>query len=340
VQEAELNEALILIEKCTGEQVTKVLRKYKDTRRVKITADNKEDLIRKNLRCAVQDGIVTKADIFDLIRESEENGSQHIWYFRPKRGLAHLFEANAVAERLFGPTWQIQVAAYPSLYLKPEDYVISDFRTSARKPKDWYIKIYGHATLQKATGNRDPRENGVFWLEYQTVPLRTVILVRWNSPDLLEIRVQRDESRKRVERWLDTAWKFLRPAFLREQFTPWSLEQTLGNLVQESEKHKELYDFRDVKVLEHEGKIMATYEPVLDTGSLFDSKDTIRELKRKLTDGGTLKGLAVTWLSGKTAFDSNLRTLIAVKNENEAFVPAHCSAKDLDHATDQLRRFS
>ncbi len=338
--DAELDEALTLIEKCTTEQITAVLRRYKEKGRVKVTAPNKEELIKKNLREAVRSGEVSKEDIYDLIRENEENGNQHVWFFRPKRGLAPLFEYASVAERLFGPKWQENVAQYPSLYLKPNSFTISDFRSSARKPKDWYLKIYGHAIVQRATGGRDERDEGRFWLEYQHQPLRSVILIRWNSPDLLEIRVQRDDSRRRTLAWYEEAWAHLKPAFLREQFTPWALEPVLAKLVTEADKHRELYDFRDVKLLDKSERLQTTYEPIDDEASLFDHKDVLQELQKKVAAGGTLRDLAVTWLKGKTAFESNLRVLLVTRNSNETLVASHCSARDLDHATDQLRRFS
>src|ERR1700679_1897156 len=98
-----------MIQKCTVEQITDVLRRYKDTGRVKITAANKEQLIAQNFRDAVRLGVVTNLDVFELIRESEENGSQHIWYYRPKPGLTALFDADSVAERLFGAGWTTAV---------------------------------------------------------------------------------------------------------------------------------------------------------------------------------------------------------------------------------------
>ncbi len=172
------------------------------------------------------------------------------------------------------------------------------------------------------------------------VPLRTVILVRWNSPDILEIRVQRNESRKRVEEWLDKAWEFLRPAFSRDQFRPWVLDKALKRIVLESENHSKLYEFRDARVLDEENDVMARYETISDQGNLLKSQNTVDSIKKYVLSGGILKGLAVTWLSDKTALEDELRVLVAANHQNELLIPAHCTAGDVDHVTDQLRRFS
>jgi hypothetical protein len=338
----ELEQALELIEhSCTKEQISILLRRYRESDKVKVTSETKESLVMENLRAALESNAIPMHDAFDLIRDSEENGAQHIWLFRPKPGLAKLFDADDVANRLWGSKWREAVAKFPSLELKPDSYVISDFRRLSSKPKDWFLKIYGHATIITATGNLDSRENGLFWKEYKSVPVRSVIVVRWNSPDMLEIRVQKDDaSRRRVDRGLSTAWNFLRPAFLQEQFRPWALTKTLTTMVKEYPKHNKLYDFRDAKVLAAQGTMLQTYEPVSDQGSLLADKDITEELNRKLANGDQIKGLAVTWLAEKTSLSTILKVMVAAKADNEVYVPSKCSPKDLDHVTDQLRRFS
>ena len=338
----ELEEALQLIEEaCTKEQISALLRRYRESDEVKISSSTKKSLVEQNLRIALEATAIPMQEAFNLIRDSEENGGQHIWLFRPKLGLAKLFDADDVAGRLWGPKWQETVSKYPSLELKPNSYVISDFRRISSKPKDWLLKIYGHATVVTATGNMDPRENGLFWREFRTVPIRSVIVIRWNSPDILEIRVQKDDaSRRRVDSGLKVAWNFLRPAFLPEQFRPWALTKTLTAMVKEYPKHNDLYDFRDAKVLTAHGTMLQTYEPVSDQGSLLEDKDITEELNRKLANGDQIRGLAVTWLAEKTSLSSQLRVMVAAKNDNEVYIPSKCTPKDLDHVTDQLRRFS
>jgi len=340
-QMEEIQEALDLIDQlCNIDQIKSVLRKWREKDSVRLSAENKEQLITRNLREGLQSGDVPLEDAWNMIRSAEENGAQHIYYYKLKPNLQRFLHPDSIAERLFGAKWQKTLSAFPNLTLKPESYLVSDFRPMANKPLDWILKIYGHTTLIKATGNTKPEEDGRFWREYQEVPLRSVLLVRWNHPDLLEVRVQSDDSRRRIDEWQAVIWRYLQPALVKDQFIPWKLSKALNKLVIECKKHKDLYMFRDAGVLDKEQKVIAHFETVSDQGDLLESLRSIDNLIDYVREGGTLKGLAVTWLSKKTSLEKDYRTLVGSRQDNEVLFQAKCSAGDVDHVTDQLRRFS
>lgn len=138
-QHKDLDEVLSLVEKlCTGDQVRDLLRTKKGNESVRITGDDKEDLIRKNLRNALEANAIDIQKVYDLIRDAEENGNQHIFYYRATQKLADVLVFEHVAKQLWRSSWQKAVAEFPSIRLKPDDYKISDFRlVSTLKPKDW-----------------------------------------------------------------------------------------------------------------------------------------------------------------------------------------------------------
>lgn len=139
----ELDEALSLVEHlCTTEQAAALLRKHKGTKNIRITAENKEDLVRRNLRTAIESKAMDIEEVFDLIRSAEENGNQHIFYWRPTNSkLANTITLEHVAEQLWGSNFQKVLGAFPSIRLKPDDYKYSDLRAvSTRKPKDWILE--------------------------------------------------------------------------------------------------------------------------------------------------------------------------------------------------------
>jgi hypothetical protein len=226
-------------------------------------------------------------DVWNLIRAAEENGGQHIYYYKLKANLQKFLHPDSVAERLFGGAWKKKLDSFPDISLKPEGYVVSDFRALKAKPLDWVYKIYGHTILIKPTGNTKPKENGRFWREYQDVPLRSVLVVRWNYPDLLEVRIQSDDSRKRTDDWQVVVWKHLQGALSKEQITPWSLSKALNKMVIDCKKHITLYSFRDAGVLDKDGKVLAHFETVSDQGDLLESQRSIDNLIAYVNEGGT-----------------------------------------------------
>lgn len=338
-QQSEVEEALSLVQgMCTAEQIKDLLRTRKGQEGIRITAESKEDLVNRNLRDAISSKSITIDQIFDLIRSAEENGDQHIFYYRPKtKKLAELLSLEWVARQLWGASWDKQVSNFPSIKLKPNDYRYSDFRILPKKPKDWVLKIYGQNVITKSTGKSELRGSSI-WREYVEEPLRIVLLARWNSPDLFEIRVQRNESRRRVEDWKNRVWSMLSPALVLAQFDEWDLKGQMTRIILEHDKNSQ-YTFRDASI-EDEG-VNATFQAYSDQGDLFASKRSIDAIEGYIQAEGECKGLTVAWKRKPGATpEKDLRTLLGARAQNEMIVFSHCSAGDLDYVTDQLRRFS
>jgi hypothetical protein len=64
---------------CTADQVQGLLRTVKGQKDVRITAENKSDLIERNLRAAVGSRALSLDQVYELVRTAEENGNQHIF---------------------------------------------------------------------------------------------------------------------------------------------------------------------------------------------------------------------------------------------------------------------
>jgi hypothetical protein len=81
----ELNDALSLVKSlCTTEQIQNLLRTRKGEENVRISAENKDKVVDRNLRQAVEAKAIDLKKVFDLIRSGEENGNQHIFYSAPR----------------------------------------------------------------------------------------------------------------------------------------------------------------------------------------------------------------------------------------------------------------
>ena len=338
----ELDETLALVEKmCTTDQIKDLLRKRKGDDGVRITAENKERLVLKNLREAVETNAIKIDEVFDLLRASEESGDQHIFFYKPAKHIAEALTFDKVAENLWGAHWKKKIEDYPTVKLIPDKYTISDFRpVGASKPKDWILKIYGQKLISVATGATETRADGSVWKQFKPEPLRIVMMARWNYPDLLEIRVQRNESRKRIEEWHKEVWKFLEPAIAKSTCGEWPLRKLMAKLIVQQDRHTKIYTFRDASVIDKTG-VHANFQAESDQGNLFASAETKKAVKSYMESDSDCNGLTVTWLENPNAAPlKDIRTLLGVREANEVIVPAHCLAGDLDYVTDQFRFFS
>ena len=351
----ELDETLSLVKNlATIEQIQALLRTRKGEENVRITANTIGELVDSNLRTAVEKRAIEIEKVFDLIRDAEENGNQHIFYYRVKsRDIADALSFEKLAPRMWGTGWKTKLADdFPTIKLKPNDYKISDFRQLPKKPRDWVLKIYGQATIERYTG--DVKHQGqFFWRKYVQEELRSVLIARWNSPDLLEIRVDRNDSRRRVERWHNIVWDKLNPHVVRSQFEPWELSIGMKNLITKQTANQAIYNFRDAKVID-QARIHVTFQTEAEAGGdLFASKETRNSLNSFLSADSACDGLTVTWLpQANDTPQKDMRTLLGVRQSlemhralgrrasNEMIVQAHSRAEDLDYVTSQLRQFN
>jgi hypothetical protein len=127
---------------CTAEQIQAVLRLQKGAEGVRITAENKEELVRRNLRDAVEAKAITESQVFDLIRGAEENGRQHIFYFRCSKSYGSKLSLDLVSENLWGKNWVTKMS-FPRHELRHNDFVWADARAwnPEKKPRDWVLKV-------------------------------------------------------------------------------------------------------------------------------------------------------------------------------------------------------
>jgi hypothetical protein len=347
----EIDETLALVKDfATIEQVQTLLRTRKES--VRITGENKDQIVDRNLREAIESRAIGIEKVFDLIRDAEENGSQHIFYYKAKtRPIANALAFDEIAPRMFGRNWEKTLEDdFPKIKLVPNEFQVSDFRRLEGKPKDWIFKIYGQTIVEKSTAEEEPEGTTALWRKFTYESLRIVLLARWNSgPDLLEIRVQRDTSRRRVEGWHNVVWSKINPHIVRRQFDPWALAKMMTSIINKHSANEKLYKFRGAKLSDSAGN-QATFETETETGNLFETSE-MRQSLESLMKNPHPEGLIVTWLAQNDLPPKDMRTILGVKQlqemrsfvgefSNEMIVPAHCRAKDLDYVTGQLRTFS
>ncbi len=336
---AEFDELLTLIkEHCTADQIKGVLRGATGNKDVKVSAASKEDLIEKNLRDAFRSHSIDIERLRDLLREAEENGPQHIYYLRtPSRDVAQTLTLDHVRSSLLGA----QNPRRPTYSLKKEGYVVAEIRPwNRKKPLDWVVKFYGHETREEATGEIIPDGPNRLLKVYVRKEYRHVLLVRWNSPDLLELRVPRDSSIQRVDGWRRFLEQQLRPAIPFDRFRPWDLRKVSKTLFDLEASYKRIYRLGDAK-LEDPHHNVVTFESYSPDGDLFAAAATQSAMKGLLDNQATHKQQRLLWLEQPDqGIEADISTLIGTRTENEVTFSRHHNSQGIDYVTGQLRAFS
>lgn len=291
--------AKLLDDFCTGNQIAQLLRDAKESsEEIRVSAPKKHDLIETNLREAIEAGSIPLERVYGQIRESEENGNQHIFYYRRSGQPGSMGE---IATRLWGSNWEKKMEL-PRVDLVENDFIFADLHAwnTALKPHDWILKIYGHEFIDRYTDVIKSIGDNRFSHEFYREARRLVIVVRWNNPGILEIRIPLTESKKRRMQYLQKTWLMIASAFPPTDYAPWKLTKSRGRMIAEQKKNEKVYHLSHTRV-EDKRHNVGTFECHDPQGHLFAEQGMVDAVKN-LIDGGECVNLRVHWHTGKNTY--------------------------------------
>jgi hypothetical protein len=331
------------LEFCTIKDIHALLSAAKESgHEVKLTAPTLAALVNENLRAAIDAKGVSVEAVYDLIREAEENGRQHIYYYRPAAKDFANVPISEVGTRLWGPNWA-ETMHFPRFELKENGFTYADLRqwNPHKKPLDWALKVYGQQLFEEQEGDDERIDERTIKRTYILQPRRLVLLLRWNSPDLLEIRVPQSTSRKHVKQWLDQAWVMAAKVFRSDNFTPWDLNGARRALVNQQAKFAKIYRFSHSR-LEDDDHNMISISSAHTEQSLEASTPIVKSMQDLVKPGiGECRYLRVTWLPTKDGVPAEeLVSYLGDQEVNEIGIGRRCSAPEIDYVTEQLQYFS
>lgn len=202
------------------------------------------------------------------------------------------------------------------------------------------MKIYGHETREEPTGEviRDDPERILH--VYRQEEYRYVLLARWNAPDILELRVPRDSSVRRIDGWLKLLVSELRPVIPFDRFSPWSLRGISKTLFDQQDRYRKIYRLGDAK-LEDPDHNFVTFESFVADSDLFGALATQTAARGLLDNNSTYKHQRILWLAqNDQKIVDDISCMIGLRAENEVIFFRHQTSRGIDYVTTQLRAFS
>lgn len=332
-----------LIEKlATADQIRELLKEYKDEWPKEIFVSGNKEVIISNLKKAVAADLIPLERVTLLLQESEENGHQHILYFRPRTSASEkrCRDGEHVAESLWGKRWRGKME-FPRFELTPKEYEWADFRFGLpRKPGDWILKVYGHEEHYKFQ-KQETRPDQTLVRYYKLTETRAICLARWNSPDLLEVRISLCDSKKTLVGRLKALWAMLGLAIPQSDVVEWDLSSARKKLIHEREDNAALYKAGDTKLVDSSSGI-AIFHPYSEEEAIDDAPERHEALKAFAESDCGCNSIVLTLLPDASggSLAQELRTVIGARHPNEVVIPARTSSKAVDYVTNQLRSFN
>jgi hypothetical protein len=280
-------------------------------------------------------------EVMNLIREGEENGDQHIFYFKAVGNAKAYLRSGSFPEDLWGEDWGSM--NFPKIEVNTERLDWSDYRRSLDgKPKDWIAKLYGEE-VHETPYKKDTKGKYIrHW--FATEQVRMVCLLRWNDPDLLEVRISRTGStgKKTMMERLAKIWELVGGVITPNMVTAWDLRPIHRRMIADRETHKTL--FRPGSVALRDSKSgKAEFKPYTEDDELDDSAECSAAIDTILNESRTgCDAAAIRWLPQEkvTVFEEPFVTYQTGVFPNELVIRKKAvGSAAIDYVTNQLRRF-
>jgi len=322
---------------CTNSQIRALLRaKKKDGSKVKLGQTTKD--VMENLVAAHNDGVVTDDELMGLLAAGEENGRQHIFFYRvPVRAHSKYSNSAELTARL-RTVLSTNGDQLPHFVLMPEERVISDIRSQrlANDQLNVIAKWYSGREFEEVVLKEVFRRNGDQFIrrESKIEKVRLVSMARYHPRGLLEIRVPTGEreSRKTCLSELETILELLAPVFSLNDLVLMSLRKAMKTLQETNGSKGAKHRVSAAQVAD--GDARAEFNPALEGQDLFAS---IRH-KEAIGLYEDLAQLDVYWESpvGKKDEEDEIRCQIGLYQANGIRLGAKRAGEEIDFVINRL----
>jgi len=277
VQGAEkLSLLLKLIERATS---IAVVRNFLKARNLPHSAGSWDDLRTKRILPAIDDGQLTLAALYALLRSTEGFGRQHIFLFRcpPERAAAMITEQrvrNLLLEKGIGETEDdpllVDLPAEPT-------FVDVRFGKAGGVVKSLTLKEIEKRTSKKLASEATDDEAMTYTRVYKFEHQRAINTARLWDDGLLEVRIASRDNATRYRDDLAHFFNRLKPIIARNEFAEVSLRQLKKNLWDNRAELQHLVKFSTYTLQDDEGMSLRA-NAVLSTDDLAGSERVAKSL--------------------------------------------------------------
>ncbi|TBN15914.1 hypothetical protein EYC79_05670 [Agrobacterium cavarae] len=239
-----------------------------------------KDMVNLRLRTAVEKGRLTDDQLLDLLRQTEEHGSQHIFLFT-------LIEGRSVS-KLFsdGLPAVLSASGFPplghvSVVDMPDDPQIVEVREEFGEARTLVFKIVEQrSSFEKVS---DQNDNGQKVVTYSEIPYRAVNIMRISEDGRAEIRLQSHSDAISYNGIAEATFKILSPIINRLDWKDDKLDKFKNSLLDISKRSSmsEVFGLRHTQLTNIEGTRLSAAAG-LPGASMYDDTEVVASVDRFL----------------------------------------------------------
>jgi hypothetical protein len=308
------------------------------------SASSWDEMLRGRISKYLDEEKLVRADLVEMLRMSEEHGSQHIFLYqaqsvRAARTIADQKRVISILEGL-GLAFLIQE---PRILDKPRTPTITDVRWERGKQlESLVLKVVTQRQYRRFVDERS--EGDYFIRRYRGVNVRAVNLFRLLSDGFLELRISSHENSSDYRADLAAMWNMMELILPRRDFKELPILKAKNNLWSSREKLKSILRYSDSSLRNPQGTVLSAATGA-EQMSLFDDVGASRSLDEFLKYDAYCDSSNVWWLKGNAP--KNIASLVVPSKDVHVFLSgaphefaltAKCSKQDYEYVLDQIRR--
>lgn len=308
------------------------------------SAGSWDELFGKRISKALEAQELSREDLIELIRLSEEYGTQHIFlYATSQRRASELMNEERVRS-LLEKAGLSQLIDRPRILDQPSSPAIADIRTDSNAgSRSLVAKMVEKRTYRRFV---DERPEGEFLVRrYRELAVRAVNLFRLGEDGLLELRIYSHVSSSDYRDDVNRMWSRLSFLFSPSDFKELAISKAKTNLWKNRKALASTLRYSDSSLRNPLGTVLSASTGD-EQASLFDDDGATRSLDEFLKYKAYCDTSNVWWLRGGGKKADNEFEMVPSKDVhvlmkgalNEFAVTAKCSKQDYEYVIDQLRR--
>lgn len=293
-----------------------------------------QEMIDLRLRPAISKKQLDDDDLINLLRQTEEYGAQHIFFYR--------LVANRNISKLFGNDLPsiLKEAGFPaightSLVDMPAMPKIVEVRIEERATRSVYFKIVEKRTnLERVS---DEAQNGQLIVKYNQVPYRAVNLMRIQESGVAEIRIQSYSDAVSYGGHAEGILKILHPVVDRLDWKDEKLDALKANLLDVKQRShlRTIFGLRHTQHANTEGTRLSA--AVGNPGaSMYDDDEAVASIDRftQKENHAHCERVNVTMKKHGT-LERSIGIMVSGE-ANEIAITSKVSRKEYEYITDKI----
>ena len=342
-----VNEKLtqILESQVLSEEIHTLLKQYKEDNKELIRLSGNKTQLIDNLLLAIEENIIPKAKILELIQDSEEYGDQYIYLYCPLNSGSHrrYSDGDAIKRSLIPAN---EVSKFPKLMKLPEKLEWIDFRAPNRgKKNSWLAKLYDKKVREVKENESINYSDGTRIVTYKKLISRLIYIIYWNGSGLMEIKVSRTtfDSHKSLDNSLKQVRKKIAPTIsIATDFKIFDLSNTINNVLKNSSVNKNIYTLQGTK-LEDTQKGTATLRTFgEDEEDLFADDSRKKAIDAYIGQGGTATSIVLTFLKDGSngLLSKDINVILGRDAINQIIIPSNITPQEYNYVRKKIADYN